>query len=161
MKTKEIKTLTINQYNIIGEKQEVDFSTVSKYKNLEELFIKNFEITDENINIINSLKNIKRIVLVNCILNITLEMPKVESLRLNNCKNAYKCTFNESTTKLYLENCDRINVKSIENLNLQALRIENTLTENLGEISNFIKYPVAPITFKAHVIAHISGKNGP
>ena len=134
----ETKTLTINRYNIIGEKQEVNFKNILENKQLEELFVKNFEITVDLINIINNLENIKRIVFVNCILNITLKMPKTENLELNNCKNVYKCMFNENTTKLYVEDCDRINIENIENLNLQTLKIENTLTENLNKISNFV-----------------------
>ena len=88
----EIKKLTLNQFDITGKKQKIDFNEILKYKKLEEVSIKNCEITNETINKINILENIKRITFINCILNITTKLPRTESLRLYNCKNVYKIT---------------------------------------------------------------------
>lgn len=132
----EIKRLTLNQYDILGNRKELYFSQISGVTKLDELVIKNCEIKDDIINKISNLEIINRLVFINCIFDADFDIKNAKSVRFDNCKNIHKCVFEKGIEKLYIENCDYIDVKNIEILNLIALRIENTKTKNLGKISN-------------------------
>lgn len=63
-------------------------------------------------------------------------MTNTETIRFDNCKNIHNCILKKQIIRLYIENCDYIDLRDIENLDLNALRIKNTLVKNLGKISN-------------------------
>lgn len=132
------KFLTLNQYNIIGQKNEIDFNEIKKYEKLEELIIKNYEINDEIFQLINSLEKIKRVSLINCKINTTRALSKIETLELDNCI-MRKSLFSSNIKNLYIQNCSNIDICDFENLNLKSLRIENTKTTNLNKIDEFIE----------------------
>lgn len=132
------KFLTLNQYNIIGQKNEIDFNEIKKYEKLEELIIKNYEINDEIFQLIDSLEKLKSVSLINCTIKTTKTLSKIETLELDNCI-IRKSLFSSNIKNLYIQNCSNIDICDFENLNLKSLRIENTKTTNLNKIDEFIE----------------------
>lgn len=130
---KNKKFLTLNQFNIVGDKIEVDFNIIKKYKNVEEIILKNFDITDEKIDIINSFDKIKKVALINCkMYNVNVSL-KVETLELDNCI-LNKRIFSNNIKYLYIQNCDNIDINDLICLNLKTLLIECTKIYNLIKI---------------------------
>ncbi|MBO5349621.1 MAG: hypothetical protein J6A89_07390 [Clostridia bacterium] len=82
MNTKEEKFLTINNYNIIGRKTDIDINIIKQYPKLEEIKIKNFDISNELIELLNNLQNLKKIFLVNCTINANKTINENKNIRI-------------------------------------------------------------------------------
>ena len=118
------KSITINQYNIIGKRVDVDFNKISQEQDLEEILVKNFEIKNEFIEIINSLKKLKRIWFVNCKFNFDIELKNIEILDIEMSSNVVKNLFCKNIKYLYLRNSGYINLEQLKEMDLITLYIE-------------------------------------
>ena len=137
MNTNDEKSLTLNQYNIAGERVNANFNELKNYEDLEEIIVKNFEIDDEKILIINGIEKLKKVVLINCKISTNTSLKYIKTLKLDNCV-LNKTSLLENIENLYIENCSAINLADFEKLNLKSLRIENTKTSNLSKIEQFV-----------------------
>lgn len=111
------KRITLNQFNIIGKKINVDIKQFNGNTEIEHIIIKNFEIDDSFINILNSMKALRRIWFINCIFINQIQLQNITSLEIEHCKN--------------------VDIKNINHLDLINLRLENQSVKNLKEIENF------------------------
>lgn len=131
-----LKKIVLNQFDIFGKKINIDLSELDKLNNVEELFIKNFKIDNEIFSKISKIEKIYKLVFINCIIDGNFEIKNVESIKFDNCKNIHNCILGKQIKRLYVEDCDYIDLKDIENLNLNTFKIKNTLAKSLGKISN-------------------------
>ena len=125
------KSITINQYNIIGKRVDVDFNKISQEQDLEEILVKNFEIKNEFIEIINSLKKLKRIWFVNCEFNFDIELKNIEILDIEMSSNVIKNLFCKNIKYLYLRNSGYINLDQLKEMDLITLCVEKENVSNL------------------------------
>lgn len=137
MNNENIKQITLNQYNIVGKKVDINIEQLRQYVNLEELIIKNFTIDDEYINIINSINTLKKIIFINSIFNTMNTVNKVEILKLEDCKKTNQMYRSNSIKKLYISNCEELDIERIKHLDLSVLSIEKNKIINLSEIEKF------------------------
>ena len=120
----EKKSITINQYNIVGKKVDVDLNEISREQDLEEILIKNFEIKNEFIEMLNSLKKLRKAWFVNCKFNFDIELKNIEILDIEMSSNVVKNLFCKNIKYLYLRNSGYINLDQLKEIDLITLYVE-------------------------------------
>ena len=132
------KEITLNQYNIIGKKENVDLSILKNNIELESILIKNFNIDDKFVKIINTVPKLKKIWFVGCIFDNNIPIKNIEYLKLENCKNINIQIINSSLKELYIIGCKKVDINNIKNKQLTTLCLENEVVKNLSQIEEFI-----------------------
>lgn len=127
----EENTIILNGNNFIGEKININLNELDKKKSAEYIIIKNCKITKELTNKILNLKKIKNIWLVNCNIIESINIPNIEILRIEKCENIENILYSNSLTQLYVNNCNRFDIKNIKDIKLKILGLEYL------EINNF------------------------
>ena len=135
----ENKSITLNQFNIIGQKIDVDFNNLKENAQLESLVLKNFIIDEMCINTINSLKELKDLWFVGCKFVTDNTINHIESLRIENCKNISPLLFNDKLKILFISNCSIIDISGIKCEKLISFGLDNVEVINLHEIESFHK----------------------
>ena len=125
LENKNIRELTINSENPLGEEIQYDVTYFRELKNLETIALNGFEVNNDLIEKLNCLKNLKDIILNHC------KFSNTEKLT-NNIENVI-ITYCDITKLNIFEQVD--NVKTIELIGIDDVDL-NDLTEmkNLVEI---------------------------
>lgn len=131
------KTLTLNQFNIVGKKVNIDKTIIKDNFELEEIVLKNFIIDDTFINILNSAINLKNIWFINCNFSNSLILKNVTYLRLHNCKNMKLNTINEELKYLDISAGERVDIEDVKCFGLTTLKLNNVEVINLSKIEKF------------------------
>ena len=82
-------TITLNQYNILGQKIDVDINKIRNNEKLEYVILKNFNVTNEIMVILETLKNLKKLWFVNCNIIEKIKIKNIDSIRIENCENIF------------------------------------------------------------------------
>lgn len=129
--------MTLNQFNIVGKRIDVDITKLNEHPELSEVIIKNFIVDDTFVQVLNNLKNLQNLWFVNCNFANSLKINNVTYLRLDNCKNIRWNTINIGVSNLDVSEGDKINVEDISGYNLKSLRLRNVSVTNLGKVEVF------------------------
>ena len=114
-----IKVMTLNKNDFKNEVTDFKIDGVKYFKNLEQLYIKNFNITTKNIREICSLKKLEKLVFFNC------EFEKNSKI-------------SKKLIDLEFLNCTNIN--NIKYVNTQSIKVSNTdIDFKLFKIINNVK----------------------
>ena len=122
---KNVKEIILDSQNIIGEYNKVYIDEISLFPNLEEITIKNLGLTNENMQL---LKTIKKINFINCEINGLKNLENVTELVINNTEiwDFENIQYLKNIEILRLINIDIKDFNFIEQLhNLKELAIEN------------------------------------
>lgn len=136
MDTKDKQSLTINALNIVGKKVDVDINILKKYPNLKEIIIKNIEIDNKIIELLNNLKLLEKVFLVNCEINTKIQLNQITKMELAYCKNVKGNILCNNLSRLYIDNCVEVDINDFMQLKLESLAITNTIIRNLNYIEN-------------------------
>ena len=129
--------MTLNQFNIVGKRIDVDITKLNEHPELSEVIIKNFIVDDTFVKVLNNLKNLQNLWFVNCNFANSLKINNVTYLRLDNCKNIRWNTINIGVSNLDVSDGDKINVEDISGYNLKSLRLRNVSVTNLDKVEVF------------------------
>ena len=129
--------MTLNQFNIVGKRIDVDITKLNEHPELSEVIIKNFIVDDTFVQVLNNLKNLQNLWFVNCNFANSLKINNVTYLRLDNCKNIRWNTINIGVSNLDVSDGDKINVEDISGQNLKSLRLRNVSVTNLDKVEVF------------------------
>ena len=129
--------MTLNQFNIVGKRIDVDITKLNEHPELSEVIIKNFIVDDTFVQVLNNLKNLQNLSFVNCNFANSLKINNVTYLRLDNCKNIRWNTINIGVSNLDVSDGDKINVEDISGYNLKSLRLRNVSVTNLDKVEVF------------------------
>lgn len=129
--------MTLNQFNIVGKRIDVDITKLNEHPELSEVIIKNFIVDDTFVQVLNNLKNLQNLWFVNCNFANSLKINNVTYLRLDNCKNIRWNTINIGVSNLDVSDGDKINVEDISGYNLKSLRLRNVSVTNLDKVEVF------------------------
>lgn len=132
------KSLTLNNYNIVGKKIDVDINIIKENLDIEDIIIKNFVVNDEIITLLNKCKKLNRIVLINCDIKNNIKLKRICILELINCSINNSSIFADSMDHLTIDYCDKIDISYIKNLKIQILKIIDTKVLNLNIIDEII-----------------------
>lgn len=124
-------TITLNQYNVLGQKIDVDINKIKNNEKLEYVILKNFNVTNKIMLILETLKNIKKIWFVNCNIIEKIKINNIDSIRIENCENISNICYEQNINYLYINNCKEFDVNTIVNLDLKGLELEYTIPKNL------------------------------
>lgn len=124
-------TITLNQYNILGQKIDVDINKIRNNEKLEYVILKNFNVTNEIMVILETLKNLKKIWFVNCNIIEKIKINNIDSIRIENCENISNICYEQNINYLYINNCKEFDVNTIVNLDLKGFELEYTIPQNL------------------------------
>lgn len=124
-------TITLNQYNIIGQKVNVDINKIKNNEKLEFVILKNFNITNEIIKILETLKSLKKIWFINCNMIEAIEIKNIDNIQIENCENIDNISFNKKINYIYINNCKEFDIYTIMNLDLKKFEITYTIPKNL------------------------------
>ena len=124
-------TITLNQYNVLGQKIDVDINKIKNNEKLEYVILKNFNVTNKIMLILETLKNIKKIWFVNCNIIEKIKINNIDSIRIENCENIFNICYEQNINYLYINNCKEFDVNTIVNLDLKGLELEYTIPKNL------------------------------
>ena len=124
-------TITLNQYNILGQKIDVDINKIRNNEKLEYVILKNFNVTNEIMVILETLKNLKKIWFVNCNIIEKIKIKNIDSIRIENCENIFNICYEQNINYLYINNCKEFDVNTIVNLDLKGFELEYTIPKNL------------------------------
>lgn len=156
----QIKSISINRFEVNGEISNIDFTELIKLNNLESLTISNCIIDTNNMSIITLLYNLKTLILLNCeiIEDISpfLMQLKIENLIIDNTNLNLKVLEYLHLNSIILSNIDinsplqintnkldirKSNIKDYSYINLNEINtliISNTQYENnINIFSNF------------------------
>lgn len=136
MDTKDKQSLTINALNIVGKKVDVDINILKKYLNLKEVIIKNIEIDNKIIELLNNLKLLEKVFFVNCQINTKIQLNQITRMELAYCKNVKGNILCNNLSRLYIDSCMEVDIKDFLDLKLVSLAITNTIIRNLNYIEN-------------------------
>ena len=98
-------TITLNQYNILGQKIDVDINKIRNNEKLEYVILKNFNVTNEIMVILETLKNLKKLWFVNCNIIEKIKIKNIDSIRIENCENIFNICYEQNINYLYINNC--------------------------------------------------------
>lgn len=129
--------MTLNQFNIVGKRIDVDITKLYEHPELSEVIIKNFIVDDAFVQVLNNLNNLQNLWFVNCDFFNSLKINNVTYLRLDNCKNIRWNTINIGVSNLDVSDGDKINVEDISGYNLKSLRLRNVSVTNLDKVEIF------------------------
>lgn len=124
-------TITLNQYNILGQKIDVDINKIRNNEKLEYVILKKFNVTNEIMVILETLKNLKKIWFVNCNIIEKIKIKNIDSIRIENCENISNICYEQNINYLYINNCKEFDVNTIVNLDLKGFELEYTIPKNL------------------------------
>lgn len=94
----EVEDISIQDINLMQNRMNIDLTEIVKLKNLRNLSLKFFEITDEVIKAINQLEHIKILEFSMCIFKNKIELSeKVQSVIIYNCQDFNINMLNKST----------------------------------------------------------------
>lgn len=124
-------TITLNQYNILGQKIDVDINKIRNNEKLEYVILKNFNVTNEIMVILETLKNLKKLWFVNCNIMEKIKIKNIDSIRIENCENIFNICYEQNINYLYINNCKEFDVNTIVNLDLKGFELEYTIPQNL------------------------------
>lgn len=124
-------TITLNQYNVLGQKIDVDINKIKNNEKLEYVILKNFNVTNKIMLILETLKNLKKIWLVNCNIIEKIKINNIDSIRIENCENISNICYEQNINYLYINNCKEFDVNTIVNLDLKGFELEYTIPQNL------------------------------
>ena len=124
-------TITLNQYNVLGQKIDVDINKIKNNEKLEYVILKNFNVTNKIMLILETLKNLKKIWFVNCNIIEKIKINNIDSIRIENCENISNICYEQNINYLYINNCKEFDVNTIVNLDLKGYEIEYTIPQNL------------------------------
>lgn len=145
----KITFLNLNYKNFKDEINEYDFNDLKQFKNLKELTLNGFEITEEMISNINQIDNLEILVINHCSFVTNKEL--INNLRrlvltytkINNLTNFKKCSDLESIEFIDCENVDIDNL--IELKRLKEILVYNSEISNALELRNFDKLRILKI----------------
>lgn len=124
-------TITLNQYNVLGQKIDVDINKIKNNEKLEYVIFKNFNVTNKIMLILETLKNLKKIWFVNCNIIEKIKINNIDSIRIENCENISNICYEQNINYLYINNCKEFDVNTIVNLDLKGFELEYTIPQNL------------------------------
>lgn len=124
-------TITLNQYNVLGQKIDIDINKIRNNEKLEYVILKNFNVTNKIMLILETLKNIKKIWFVNCNIIEKIKINNIDSIRIENCENISNICYEQNINYLYINNCKEFDVNTIVNLDLKGFELEYTIPQNL------------------------------
>ena len=124
-------TITLNQYNVLGQKIDVDINKIKNNEKLEYVILKNFNVTNKIMLILETLKNLKKIWFVNCNIIEKIKINNIDSIRIENCENIFNICYEQNINYLYINNCKEFDVNTIVNLDLKGFELEYTIPKNL------------------------------
>lgn len=124
-------TITLNQYNVLGKKIDVDINKIKNNEKLEYVILKNFNVTNEIMVILETLKNLKKLWFVNCNIIEKIKIKNIDSIRIENCENISNICYEQNINYLYINNCKEFDVNTIVNLDLKGFELEYTIPQNL------------------------------
>ena len=124
-------TITLNQYNVLGQKIDVDINKIKNNEKLEYVIFKNFNVTNKIMLILETLKNLKKIWFVNCNIIEKIKINNIDSIRIENCENISNICYEQNINYLYINNCKEFDVNTIVNLDLKGFELEYTIPKNL------------------------------
>lgn len=136
MHTKDKQSLTIDALNVVGKKVDVDINILKKYPNLKEIIIKNIEIDNKIIELLNNLKLLEKVFFVNCQINTKIQLNQITRMELAYCKNVKENILCDNLSRLYIDSCTKVDIKNFAHLKLISLAITNTIIRNLNYIEN-------------------------
>lgn len=124
-------TITLNQCNIIGQKIDVDINKIRNNGKLEFVILKNFNITNEIIKVLETLKNLEKVWFVNCNIVEKIKIKNIDNIRIENCGNIANINYEKKINYLYINNCKEFDINTIINLDLKGFELEYTIPKNL------------------------------
>lgn len=124
-------TITLNQYNVLGQKIDVDINKIKNNEKLEYVILKNFNVTNKIMLILETLKNLKKVWFVNCNIIEKIKINNIDSIRIENCENISNICYEQNINYLYINNCKEFDVNTIVNLDLKGFELEYTIPQNL------------------------------
>ncbi len=137
----KITFLNLNYKNFKGEINEYDFNELKNFKNLKELTLNGFEITDEIIESINLITSLEILVINHCSFSTNKELIRniktlvVTYTKTNDLKN-FKMY--ESLENIKMINCENIDINYLVPFNnLKEISIHNSNILNGIEFKNF------------------------
>jgi len=130
----ELTELNLNQLNEFGEKEEVDVEVLDYTPNLETLTLRNFEITDELIERIKKMPNLKSIAFDRCLISDFSKIGEINVDYLSISNNRFLTTDFLKGKKykgLILNDSDNIDIANIADMEgLEVLYVTNSHVEN-------------------------------
>lgn len=111
----KVKTIVLSKYNIKNEIVEYDYSDLSKLVNLEKCSIEFLDITDELINNLNQLENLKTIVINSC------KIKSIEKIKNNIGKIIIKNSSEDFFTLFDIPNVETIEIIGFEKIDISIL----------------------------------------
>ena len=139
---KEIEEIKLSNKNFLGNELNINLKEISELENLKSISLKFFDITDEVIDNINSLKKINKIELYMCEFKTTKELnSNITSVTIYCCKNFEQSILNKTTNikSLEITNSGLIDLNELQHLEkLNNLIIRDCSIISLPKISNFI-----------------------
>lgn len=133
----ENKSITLNQLNIIGEKIDIDIERLEEDIEIEDIVIKNFDVDNKLIGILNSMKKLKKAWFINCKFINDIKLKNINSLKLENCNKINVQLLENSIKHLYIIECKEIDIEKIKHLDLITLGLEKEDVKNLKMIEQF------------------------
>lgn len=132
---KKVKRIVLSKYNIKNEIVEYDYSDLSKLTNLEKCSIEFLDITDELINNLNQLENLKTIEINSCkIKSVDIIKNNIEKIMLQKVDNHFFTIF------------DTLNVETIEIIDFKE--IDLAMLSQYVYLKNLYIYNSNIINFK-------------
>lgn len=132
-------TITLNQCNIIGQKIDVDINKIRNNEKLKYVILKNFNITNEIIKVLETLKNLEKVWFVNCNIVEKIKIKNIDNIRIENCENIANINYEKKINYLYINNCKEFDINTIINLDLKGFELEYTIPKNLKMLYKMTK----------------------
>lgn len=145
----KITFLNLNYKNFKDEINEYDFNDLKQFKNLKELTLNGFEITEEMISNINQIDNLEILVINHCSFVTNKEL--ISNLRrlvltytkINNLTNFKKCSDLENIEFI---DCGDVDINNLIELKmLKEILVYNSEISNALELRNFDKLRILKI----------------
>lgn len=133
-----MKEIIINGAMLFGTDIAKDIDNVVNNDELESIIIKNLQIDNDFIKILNTCKNLRKIWFIGCEINSDIELDNITSITIDRCNPFNYSLLNNNIKELSISFNKEIDISMISHLNLESLKIDNTEVINLKEIENFI-----------------------
>lgn len=139
----QVEDVTLDAFDFIGEPTDETIYDLVFFKNLKNCMIVNMTISAGEIEILNKLENLESIQFVNCVFKSDNKYHmKATEVILDKCIEANISLFDEmnTITKLKIVNCDKVNLKGLENLsNVTEIYLQNLILKDIDEVSKLKK----------------------
>ena len=139
---KKVKSILLNENNIDNSKNIYTFSDFNNLRYLEEITLNKFNIDDECINKINSLKGLKTIIFNNCLWNNTTKIKlDIQSVIITNSKFPDMLLENyKEILKATLIGIKELDLNYISDMiDIEELCIYNSNIKNANKLLDFTK----------------------